>query len=41
MEKRITKMIELTMIRHGETFDNIKSILAGHAGGQLTDLGKK
>ena len=32
-------MVELWVIRHGETFDNLNGILAGHTGGKLTDLG--
>ncbi|KAL4479829.1 hypothetical protein ABPG74_020345 [Tetrahymena malaccensis] len=34
-------MIELWLIRHGQTIDNIQKILAGHQPGQLTNLGVK
>lgn len=32
-------MIELWLIRHGQTEDNITKTLAGHTPGKLTNLG--
>ena len=34
-------MIDLWLIRHGQTEDNISQTLAGHLPGKLTDLGIK
>lgn len=34
-------MIELWLIRHGQTVENIEKKLAGHLPGELTDLGVK
>ncbi|EGR28759.1 hypothetical protein IMG5_169560 [Ichthyophthirius multifiliis] len=34
-------MIELWLIRHGQTEDNITQTLAGHTPGKLTELGIK
>ncbi|KRW99454.1 hypothetical protein PPERSA_07939 [Pseudocohnilembus persalinus] len=34
-------MIELWIIRHGQTYDNISKTLAKYDGGKLTELGKK
>ena len=32
-------MVELWLIRHGETYDNLSRTLAGQKGGELTKLG--
>lgn len=34
-------MIELCLIRHGQTNDNISKTLAGHTPGKLTPLGER
>ena len=33
--------MELYIIRHGQTFSNIKNIIQGQTEGELTELGKK
>jgi len=34
-------MIQLWLVRHGQTFDNQNQTLAGHSGGELTPQGEK
>jgi len=31
--------IEITVVRHGQTYDNIKNLCQGHTDGKLTELG--
>ena len=39
MEKIENRKITVCFVRHGQTFDNVKHILAGHTPGKLTQVG--
>lgn len=41
MERKFTPFIELHLLRHGQTQDNITGTLAGHQSGKLTEQGIK